>query len=88
MLKEEDGYILQKMLIPKLPKRNEAHLKQMSVTLASNFNIRAHKYHTILRNQICGKLSKIFGQPIFSIGDTVFKEIESVHEQLQEKLCL
>ena len=47
-----------------------------------------HKYQTISRNQIGSKLSKIFGQPIFSSRDTVFKEIKSVHEQLQEELCL
>ena len=36
ILEEEDGYIFKKILIPELTKSNEAHLKQISVTLASN----------------------------------------------------
>ena len=59
VLEEKNGYILKNLIIPTLIKKHEEDLKEISVTLTSNFNISYNKYQLIVRNQIGSRFSKI-----------------------------
>ena len=52
VLEKNNGYILKNLIIPTLVKKHEEDLKEISVTLESNFNISYNKYQFIVRNQI------------------------------------
>ena len=88
VLEEKNGYIFKNLIIPTLIKKHEEDLKEISVTLTSNFNISYNKYQLIVRNQIGSRFSKICGHPIFTSRDKVFQKIISVQEEIKEKLSL
>ena len=69
-------------------KKHVEDLKEISVTFVSNFNIGYNKYQLLVRNQIGSRFSKVCGHPIFTSRDNVFQKINSVQEEIEEKLCL
>ena len=66
VLEENNGHILKNLIIPTLVKKHKEHLKEISVTLASNFNISYNKYQLIVINQKGSRFSKICGHLIFT----------------------
>ena len=68
VLEENNGYIVKNLIIPTLVKKHEEDLKEIFVTLASNFNINYNKYQLIVRNLIPkgSRFSKICGHPVFT----------------------
>ena len=69
-------------------KKHEEDLKEIPVTLASNFSISYNKYQLIVRNQIGSRFSQICGHPVFTGRDNVFQKINSVQEEIKEQSSL
>ena len=86
VLEENNVYILKNLIISTLVKKHEEDLKEISVTLASNFNISYNKYQLIVRNLILigSRFSKICGHPVFTSRHKVFQKINSVQEEIKE----
>ena len=58
------------------------------MTFASSFKIDYNKYQLIVRNQIGSRFSKVCGHSIFTSRDNVFQKINSVQEEIEEKLSV